>query len=91
MDGILLFLALLLAPATLDHGRCSTCKRFHVESKVTMDGFVSCTAMYCGPGPTVYNEEGNVISQAASTPCNTCTEHGRCSRGHSVYSSSKGW
>lgn len=91
MDAILLFLALMLAPATLDNGQCSTCKRFHVESKVTMSEMMSCTLLYCGGGETVYDEKGRVVPQPERKPCNTCTQYGRCGRGHSVHSTSKGW
>jgi len=91
MDGILLFLALLTSLATLDNGQCSTCKQFHVESKVTMSAFMSCTLLYCVGEQTVYDEKGRIIPQPEPKPCNTCTRYGMCSRGHSVISYSTGW
>jgi len=78
----LLYIALWFQTATLDHGRCSVCKQFHVKSTVTL-GEMLCTstAMACPSG--TYDENG--VYQPAK-PCNTisCYRQGYCSRGHLV-------
>ena len=66
--------------ARLEEGRCDLCKRLGLRSTVTMDDWASCTAMLCGSG---YYDESGVYHVAK--PCNTCSMHGRCSRGHVVY------
>ena len=86
MKTALLFAMLTwFQPGPLEEGRCSQCKRFGMTSTVTMEPFGTCTLMGCDPGH--YDETGKFIP---GVPCNSCYSHGRCSRGHYVYSSWKG-
>ncbi len=80
-DGILLSRAHFAKAetGTLHEGKCSICEKAGVKSTVTMDGYSSCTAMYCGSG--FYDEDGKFQAPKA---CNTCTTVGHCSRGHQV-------
>jgi len=79
MVDIFIAIALWTMPAMLEDGKCSVCKRFGVNSTVTMDNFGSCTLVNCMPGH--YNENGEYVAGPA---CNTCSVSGRCSRGHQV-------
>lgn len=84
MTFALWLFAILLAPATLDNGRCSTCKRLGQTSTVEMDSFSSCTLLLCVGGTGFYDADGVFHPPATSGKCNTCTQSGQCSRGHRV-------
>jgi hypothetical protein len=64
---------------SLQDGICSICKKKGLKSTVTMDGMMSSTAVFCGNGH--YDEDGVFVYPK---PCNTVTQYGRCSRGHTV-------
>jgi len=69
---------------TLDKGVCSICKKQGKKSTVTMDGFASCTAMFCSASLDTYDTDGHLLPKTAAANCNTCTRYGRCSNGHTV-------
>ena len=70
--------------ATLHDGKCSVCERFHMISRVYMNGYLECTLMACAQGH--YDKKGNFVQPL---PCNTCSTYGRCTNGHRVVISTK--
>ncbi len=78
------YIAFISTPATLHEGRCSACERWKVQSEVRMEMWITSTAMACGPGR--YLKDGGYIPPV---PCNTATQYGKCSNGHTVVTSWK--
>jgi hypothetical protein len=64
----------------LENGRCAVCRRLGLKSTVPIEGYCSCTTMYCSGG--YYDEDGHAVRPTES--CNTCTCTRTCSKWHVI-------